>query len=127
MLEFDPATQILADLLPGLPAAIASYARNYAAYYARCKRPDSPAMRDANPVVFLIPGIGMLTFAADKATARIAGEFYRNAINVMRGAHPSPPIAACRNRKPSTSNTGCWRKPNCSACPSPGPWPEKSR
>jgi rhamnulose-1-phosphate aldolase/alcohol dehydrogenase len=86
VLEFDPATQTAADLLPGLPGAIERYAENYAAYYARCKRPDSPAMRDPNPVVVLIPGIGMLSFAADKATARIAGEFYCNAINVMRGA-----------------------------------------
>ncbi len=56
------------------------------AYYERCKRANSPAMRDPNPIVFLIPGVGMVTFAADKATARIAGEFYVNAINVMRGA-----------------------------------------
>ena len=48
--------------------------------------PGSPKMRDANPVVYLVPGVGMITFAADKATARIAGEFYVNAINVMRGA-----------------------------------------
>jgi rhamnulose-1-phosphate aldolase/alcohol dehydrogenase len=86
VLEFDPATQTPADLLPSLPGAIEDYAQNYAAYYAHCKRPDSPAMRDANPVVVLVPGIGMLTFAADKMTARIAGEFYLNAINVMRGA-----------------------------------------
>ena len=55
-------------------------------YYERCKHADSPAMRDPNPVVYLVPGIGMITFAKDKATARIAGEFYVNAINVMRGA-----------------------------------------
>ena len=71
---------------PGLPEALQNYREGYAAYYERCKRPNSPAMRDPNAVVYLIPGIGMLTFAADKATARIAGEFYRNAINVMRGA-----------------------------------------
>src|SRR6204780_1641160 len=49
-------------------------------------RPNSPAMRDPNAVIYLVPGIGMLSFAKDKATARIAGEFYINAINVMRGA-----------------------------------------
>jgi rhamnulose-1-phosphate aldolase/alcohol dehydrogenase len=65
---------------------IADYRTAYAAYYARCRRPDSPPMRDANPVVFLVPGVGMLTFARDKATARVAAEFYGNAINVMRGA-----------------------------------------
>ncbi len=72
--------------LAALPDAIARYRDRYAAYYDRCKHTDSPPMRDPNPVVFLIPGIGMATFAKDKATARIAGEFYVNAINVMRGA-----------------------------------------
>ena len=66
--------------------SIADYRADYAAYYERCRHPDSPPMRDPNPVVFLVPGIGMITFARDKATARIASEFYRNAINVMRGA-----------------------------------------
>ncbi|MBN9008949.1 MAG: bifunctional rhamnulose-1-phosphate aldolase/short-chain dehydrogenase, partial [Rhizobiales bacterium] len=69
-----------------LPALLATYRAGYAAYYERCRHPDSPAMRDPNPVVFLVPGTGMITFARDKATARIAGEFYKNAINVMRGA-----------------------------------------
>ena len=69
-----------------MPPAIEAYRERYAAYYERCKRPDSPKMRDANPVVYLVPGVGMITFAADKATARIAAEFYLNAINVMRGA-----------------------------------------
>ena len=63
-----------------------AYRRMYAAYYDRCKRANSPAMRDANPVVVLIPGVGRITFATDKTTARLAGEFYGNAINVMRGA-----------------------------------------
>jgi rhamnulose-1-phosphate aldolase/alcohol dehydrogenase len=58
----------------------------YADYYTACKHPDSPAMRDPNPVVILYPGIGMFTFAKDKQTARVAAEFYINAINVMRGA-----------------------------------------
>jgi rhamnulose-1-phosphate aldolase/alcohol dehydrogenase len=72
----------IGDLEPALEA----YRAEYAAYYERCKRADSPKLRDPNPVVFLVPGVGMMTFAADKATARIAGEFYVNAINVMRGA-----------------------------------------
>ncbi len=62
------------------------YRSDYQAYYERCRRPDSPPMRDANPVVLLMPSIGMFTFAKDKATARIASEFYCNAIGVMRGA-----------------------------------------
>jgi rhamnulose-1-phosphate aldolase/alcohol dehydrogenase len=69
-----------------LDAALAAYRADYAAYYERCKHPDSPAMRDPNAVVYLIPQVGMITFAKDKATARISGEFYVNAINVMRGA-----------------------------------------
>jgi rhamnulose-1-phosphate aldolase/alcohol dehydrogenase len=69
-----------------LAEAFAAYRADYAAYYERCKRPDSPPMRDANPVVILAPGVGLLALAKDKTTARIASEFYRNAINVMRGA-----------------------------------------
>jgi len=63
-----------------------AYRADYLAYYERCRRPDSPPARDPNPVVVLIPGTGMITFAKDKATARIAGEFFVNAINVMHGA-----------------------------------------
>jgi len=69
-----------------LAQQIADYRAMYAAYYDRCKRANSPAMRDANPIVVLIPSVGRITFAADKTTARLAGEFYANAINVMRGA-----------------------------------------
>lgn len=63
-----------------------SYRKAYAEYYEACKHPDSPAMRDPNPVVILYPGVGMFTFAKNKQTARVASEFYINAINVMRGA-----------------------------------------
>lgn len=69
-----------------LEAAFEAYRKMYAAYYDSCKHPNSPAMRDPNPVVILCPGIGMFTFAKDKQTARVAAEFYINAINVMRGA-----------------------------------------
>lgn len=86
VLPFDPAAPDVDALVAALDGEIAAYRADYAAYYERCRRPDSPAMRDPNAVVFLIPGVGMLTFAKDKATARIAGEFYVNAINVMRGA-----------------------------------------
>ncbi|WP_072379430.1 bifunctional rhamnulose-1-phosphate aldolase/short-chain dehydrogenase [Novosphingobium sp. NDB2Meth1] len=69
-----------------LAQQLADYRALYAAYYERCRRPNSPAMRDPNPVVVLVPGVGRITFATDKTTARLAGEFYGNAINVMRGA-----------------------------------------
>ncbi|MEI8097198.1 MAG: bifunctional aldolase/short-chain dehydrogenase [Sediminibacterium sp.] len=63
-----------------------AYREMYAQYYNNCKHPNSPAIRDANPVVILYPGVGMFTFAKDKQTARVAAEFYINAINVMKGA-----------------------------------------
>jgi rhamnulose-1-phosphate aldolase/alcohol dehydrogenase len=86
VLPFDSARDSAADLAARVKPAIEAYRERYAAYYQRCRRPDSPKMRDANPVVYLVPGVGMITFAADKATARISSEFYVNAINVMRGA-----------------------------------------
>ncbi|NBZ87080.1 bifunctional rhamnulose-1-phosphate aldolase/short-chain dehydrogenase [Rhodobacteraceae bacterium CYK-10] len=70
----------------GLDALLEGYRADYAAYYERCKHANSPAMRDPNAVIYLVPGVGMISFAKDKATARISAEFYLNAINVMRGA-----------------------------------------
>jgi rhamnulose-1-phosphate aldolase/alcohol dehydrogenase len=69
-----------------LAERLEAYRQMYAAYYERRWRPGSPAMRDPNPVVLPVPGLGRITFATDKTTARLAGEFYGNAINVMRGA-----------------------------------------
>ena len=63
-----------------------AYRKMYAEYYNTCKHPNSPAIRDANPVVILFRGVGLFTFAKDKQTARVAAEFYINAINVMKGA-----------------------------------------
>ena len=86
VVNFEPQTNNIDAVLDGLPQQVADYRDNYAAYYNRCKHGNSPALRDPNAVVYLVPGVGMLTFAKDKATARISGEFYVNAINVMRGA-----------------------------------------
>lgn len=86
VIDFDPARPDVEAVASTLPAVLDDYRAGYQAYYERCKRPDSPAMRDPNAVVYLLPGVGMLTFAADKATARISAEFYVNAINVMRGS-----------------------------------------
>jgi rhamnulose-1-phosphate aldolase/alcohol dehydrogenase len=69
-----------------LDKLIDGYRADYGRYYDRCKRPNSPKMRDPNAVIYLVPQVGMLSFAKDKATARVAAEFYVNAINVMRGA-----------------------------------------
>ncbi|QOY96088.1 bifunctional rhamnulose-1-phosphate aldolase/short-chain dehydrogenase [Massilia sp. UMI-21] len=87
VLDFDPAAPDFERLVAGLDEALSDYRADYSAYYERCKRATSPKIRDANPIIYLIPGVGMLSFAKDKATARIAGEFYINAINVMRGAN----------------------------------------
>jgi rhamnulose-1-phosphate aldolase/alcohol dehydrogenase len=86
VLPFDPAARNLDVVLASLDQNLADYRADYEAYYRRCKRPDSPPMRDPNAVIYLVPGVGMLSFAKDKSTARIAAEFYINAINVMRGA-----------------------------------------
>ena len=80
--ELADVNAIKAILVPQFEA----YRNMYAEYYTTCKHPGSPAMRDANPVVILYPGVGMFTFAKDKQTARVAAEFYTNAINVMKGA-----------------------------------------
>jgi rhamnulose-1-phosphate aldolase/alcohol dehydrogenase len=86
VVDFDPANPDVDALIEKLEPAIEAYRKDYTAYYERCRHPDSPGIRDSNAVVYLIPGVGMITFALDKATARISGEFYVNAINVMRGA-----------------------------------------
>ena len=86
VLDLDPAKPDADALLAGLDSALEAYRADYTRYYEGSKRSNSPKMRDPNPVIFLIPGVGMLSFARDKATARIASEFYVNAINVMRGA-----------------------------------------
>ncbi|MBX2953684.1 MAG: bifunctional aldolase/short-chain dehydrogenase [Leadbetterella sp.] len=76
----------LAGVKEKLAPAFEAYRQMYTEYYETCKHANSPAMRDPNPVVILYPGVGMFTFAKDKTTARLAAEYYVNAINVMRGA-----------------------------------------
>lgn len=73
-------------VLEKLTPAFEAYRQEYADYYNTCKKENSPAMRDANPVIIIYPGVGMFSFAKNKQTTRVASEFYINAINVMRGA-----------------------------------------
>ncbi|WP_353127853.1 bifunctional aldolase/short-chain dehydrogenase [Parapedobacter pyrenivorans] len=73
-------------LKAALAPAFEAYRAMYKDYYETCKHPNSPAMRDPNPVIILYPGIGMFSFSKDKQTTRVASEFYINAINVMKGA-----------------------------------------
>ena len=82
-----------------------------------CRRPDSPPMRGADPLVVLVPGVGMFSFGRNKQTARVAGEFYLNAINVMRGAEALSTYAADqRCARSSGSSTGRSRRPSCNGC-----------
>jgi rhamnulose-1-phosphate aldolase/alcohol dehydrogenase len=83
---FAPARETVQDLLPRLPALVDAYRDEYTAYYERCRRPGSPAMRDPFPVLVLVPGVGLLSFQKDKATARIAAEYWLNTVRVMRWA-----------------------------------------
>lgn len=85
VLDLPPAAPP-AEAIARLKELHAAYREEYAAYYQRHALPDSPAMRGADPAIVLIPGVGMFSFGKDKQTARVAGEFYVNAINVMRGA-----------------------------------------
>jgi rhamnulose-1-phosphate aldolase/alcohol dehydrogenase len=80
--DLSDVAAITEKLLPGFVA----YRELYTDYYETCKHPNSPAMRDPNPVVILYPGVGMFTFSKDKTTARLASEYYINAVNVMKGA-----------------------------------------
>ncbi|NTW98055.1 MAG: bifunctional rhamnulose-1-phosphate aldolase/short-chain dehydrogenase, partial [Oscillochloris sp.] len=84
--DWDPQTHDLAALKAKLGAGLAQYRKDYAAYYERHKRANSPAMRDPNPTVILIPGLGMIAWGKDKSESRVTAEFYIGAIEVMRGA-----------------------------------------
>jgi rhamnulose-1-phosphate aldolase/alcohol dehydrogenase len=87
ILAIEPTADIKHDaVIQTIQQQVEDYRKAYAAYYDRCKHANSPAIRDSNPVVILYPGVGMFTFAKDKFTARVAAEFYINAINVMKGA-----------------------------------------
>ncbi|MEU3897306.1 bifunctional aldolase/short-chain dehydrogenase [Streptomyces sp. NPDC045251] len=81
-----PPTAPLDETVARLRELHAAYREEYAAYYRRHAEPGSPAMRGADPAIVLVPGVGMFSFGKDKQTARVAGEFYVNAVNVMRGA-----------------------------------------
>ncbi|HAK78238.1 MAG TPA: bifunctional rhamnulose-1-phosphate aldolase/short-chain dehydrogenase [Runella sp.] len=88
VLELSPDEDLsdVAAIKAKLTPAFEAYRAMYTEYYEACKHPNSPAMRDPNPVVILYPGVGMFTFSKDKTTARLASEYYINAVNVMKGA-----------------------------------------
>ncbi len=86
LVDWNPQTGDMASLEAAIDAGLEQYRKDYKAYYEAFAEPDSPALRDQNPTVVLIPGVGMVSFGRSKKEARITGEFYRNAIRVMMGA-----------------------------------------
>src|SRR5207302_8938198 len=84
--DWNPEGGNIESLKKSLAEGLVQYRKDYEAYYDKCKRPDSPAMRDPNPTVVLIPGLGMIAWAKNKSESRVTGEFYNCAIEVMRGA-----------------------------------------
>jgi len=84
--DWNPATADIEKLKSSITEGLIEYRKDYEAYYERCKRPDSPAMRDPNPTVVLIPGLGMIAWGKNKSESRVTAEFYNCAIEVMRGA-----------------------------------------
>ncbi len=84
--DWNPQAEDAVALKRKLADGLAKYRDDYAAYYNRCKHPDSPAMRDPNPTVILIPGLGMIAWGRDKSESRVTAEFYNCAVEVMRGA-----------------------------------------
>ncbi|MGB8354274.1 MAG: bifunctional rhamnulose-1-phosphate aldolase/short-chain dehydrogenase [Chthoniobacteraceae bacterium] len=84
--NWNPSTGDLWKLKDAIEKGLAAYREDYAAYYNRCKHANSPAMRDPNPTVILIPGLGMIAWGKDKSESRVTAEFYNCAVEVMRGA-----------------------------------------
>lgn len=84
--DWNPQTETAAALKAKLTLGLEKYRQDYATYYETCKRPNSPAMRDPNPTVMLIPGLGMIAWGKDKSESRVTAEFYNCAVEVMRGA-----------------------------------------
>ena len=84
--DWDPQTEEVQALKAKLAAGLEQYRKDYASYYQACKHTNSPAMRDANPTVVLIPGLGMVAWGKDKSESRVTAEFYNCAVEVMRGA-----------------------------------------
>ncbi len=84
--DWNPQSEDAATLKAKLAAGLEQYRKDYAAYYTACKHANSPAQRDANPTVVLIPGLGMIAWGKDKSESRVTAEFYNCAVEVMRGA-----------------------------------------
>lgn len=84
--DWNPQTELYETLLAKLESGLIQYREDYAAYYEACKHPDSPVMRDPNPTVILIPGVGLIAWGKNKSESRVTAEFYSLAIDVMRAS-----------------------------------------
>ena len=84
--DWNPQSEDAAALKAKLAAGLEAYRKDYAAYYTKCRHANSPAMRDPNPTVVLIPGLGLIAWGKDKSESRVTAEFYNCAVEVMRGA-----------------------------------------
>jgi rhamnulose-1-phosphate aldolase/alcohol dehydrogenase len=92
--DWNPQSEDLATLKSKCAAGLEQYRKDYGSYYEKCKRSNSPAQRDANPTVVLIPGIGMVAFGKNKSESRVTAEFYNCAVEVMRGSEAVDSYAA---------------------------------
>ena len=97
--DWNPQSEGVAELKAKLSSGLVQYRKDYQAYYEKCQRSNSPAVRDANPTVILIPGIGMVAFGKNKSESRVTAEFYNCAIEVMRGSEAVDAYAALEQQE----------------------------
>jgi rhamnulose-1-phosphate aldolase/alcohol dehydrogenase len=98
-LDWNPQKENIQSLIENMTKGLKQYRQDYTAYYEACKRPDSPAMRDPNPTVILVPGIGMIAWGKNKSESRVTAEFYNAAVEVMRGAETIDEYIALPNQE----------------------------
>jgi rhamnulose-1-phosphate aldolase/alcohol dehydrogenase len=110
--DWNPQKEDIDELKTKIDTGLEQYRNDYADYYNNHSDEDSPAMRDPNPTVILIPGLGMIAWGKNKSESRVTAEFYTAAIGVMRGQNQWVIIPRFPNRKLMTSNIGRWKKPS---------------
>ena len=121
-----PASAPLEDAIDRLKELHAEYRRDYHAYYERHATPDSPPIRGADPAIVLVPGVGMFSYGADEQMARVAGEFYVNAINVMRGAEAVSTYEPISEAEKFRIEYWALEEAKLRRLPPPRPWPPGS-
>jgi len=114
--DWDPATGDIAKLKESIVEGLVQYRKDYEAYYQKCKRPDSPAMRDPNPTVVLIPGLGMFAWGKNRANHASPRSFTIARLKSCAARKPSTNTKRWISRKRSTSSIGIWKKRSCGAC-----------